>query len=82
MRDRGKGALRGEGTKPHLAPKAPNPESKKSVIWAENLEKFVGEGACCGSDDSDDDDIAELTTPAPREGVKGGQSRVEKWCLT
>ena len=33
---------------------------------------FLGEGAGCGSDDSDDDDIAELTTPAPREGVEGG----------
>ncbi len=32
----------------------------------------MGEGAGCGSDDSDDDDIAELTTPAPREGADGG----------
>ena len=73
MHDCGKGALGGKRTKPHLAPKAPNPEGRKTVVWAENLENVVGEGAGCGSDDSDDGEITELTTPAPREGVEGGR---------
>ena len=81
-RPREERASGGEGTKPHLAPKAPNPEGRKTVVWAENLENVVGEGAGCGSDDSDDDDIAELTTPAPKEGVEGGRSRGTPWYLT
>ena len=36
------------------------------------MENVVGEGAGCASEVSDDDDVVELTMPAPREGAVGG----------
>ena len=69
-----------EGTKPHSASKATHPEGKKSVKWSENLESVVGEGAGGASDDSDDD-VVELTMPAPREGAAVGRKRGTPWYL-
>ena len=62
-----------EGIKPRFVPKALNPKGSKAVTWAKEMESVVGEGAGPAPDEPEDnDDVVELTIPAPGEGVEGG----------